>query len=244
MSVWTRLGELFARAPAAALSQVLEALRSFFAGDPQLRRQVAFSVAMIALSAKMAKADGVVTEDEVRAFREIFAIPPQEERNVARLYNLARQDIAGFEAYARQLAALCGSGDANCALLEDILDGLFHIAGADGILHEREVGYLSRIAEIFAIEEAHFQTILARHAIDAGSDPYAVLGVAPGMPYADIRQRYRALVAENHPDRAIARGLPAEFIAIANRRMAAINDAFSAIERSLRPRHLTGSRPA
>lgn len=244
MSVWTRLGELFAKVPAAGLAQVLEALRNFFAGDPALRRQVAFSVAMIALSAKMAKADGVVTEDEVRAFREIFAIPPQEERNVARLYNLARQDIAGFEAYARQLAGLCGSGDANCRLLEDILDGLFHIAKADGVLHERELGYLGRVAEIFAVDEAHFQTILARHAITGVDDPYTVLGVTPGTPYADIRQRYRLLVAENHPDRAIARGLPAEFVAIANRRMAAINDAFSAIERSLRPRPAAGSRPA
>ena len=235
MSVWTRLGELFAKAPATALPQVLEAVRSFFSGDPELRRQVAFSVAMIALSAKMAKADGVVTEDEVRAFREIFAIPPNEERNVARLYNLARQDIAGFEAYAAQLAALCGTGDSNCRLLEDILDGLFHIAKADGVLHEREVGYLARVAEIFAIDEAHFRSILSRHAVTGEDDPYAVLGVTPGTPYADIRKRYRSLVAENHPDKAMARGLPAEFIAIANRRMAAINDAFSSIERALKP---------
>lgn len=235
MSVWTRLAEIFAKAPATALSQVLDGLRTFFSGDPELRRQVAFSVAMIALSAKMAKADGVVTQDEVHAFREIFAIPADEERNVARLYNLARQDIAGFESYAGKLAALCGSGQPNCRLLEDILDGLFHIAKADGVLHERELGYLGRVAEIFEIDEAHFERIVARHAVAGESNPYAVLGISPAAPYAEIRRRYRALVAENHPDKAIARGLPAEFIAIANRRMAAINDAFSSIERALKP---------
>jgi len=235
MSIWARLGEIVSKLSATAFSQVVDGVRTMFAGDPELRRQVAFSVAMIALSAKMAKADGVVTQDEIHAFRDIFSIPAKEERNVARLYNLAKQDVAGFEAYAARMAGLCGSGRPNCRMLEDILDGLFHIAKADGVIHERELGYLSRVAEIFEIDQTHFAAIVARHALLGERDPYAVLGVSPETPYGEIRKRYRTLVAENHPDKMIARGLPAEFIAIANRRMAAINDAFSAIERSLKP---------
>ncbi len=235
MSVWTRLAHFLSERSITAFSQVIEAVRTFFAGDPELRQKVAFSVAMIALSAKMAKADGIVSDAEVKAFREIFAIPPEEERNVARLYNLAKQDVAGFEAYAVKMAALCGSGGPNCLLLEDILDGLFHIAKADGVIHERELGYLSRVAEIFQIEEAHFEAIVARHAVLGDGDPYAVLGVTRETPYSEIRRRYRKLAAENHPDRMVARGLPAEFVEIANRRMASINDAFAMIERSLHP---------
>jgi DnaJ like chaperone protein len=235
MSIWARLGEILSKLSATAVSQLVDGVRTLLAGDPELRRQVGFSVAMIALSAKMAKADGVVTQDEIHAFREIFFIPAKEERNVARLYNLAKRDIAGFESYAHKLAGLCGSGHENCRLLEDIIDGLFHIAKADGAIHQRELHYLARIAEIFRIDEAHFARIVARHAVLGERDPYAVLGVSPETPYGEIRKRYRTLVAENHPDRMIARGLPAEFIAIANRRMAAINDAFSAIERSLKP---------
>src|SRR5690606_39587895 len=128
--------------------------------NPDLRRRVAFSIAMIALSAKMAKADGIVTQNEIRAFQQIFVVPQSEERNVARLFDLAKQDVAGFEAYAQQMAGLCGSGTQNCAMLEDILDGLFHIAKADGMVHEREVGFLRRVAEIFDIDEVHFETIL------------------------------------------------------------------------------------
>ena len=237
MSIWTSIGEFISKLGASAGAgavDLAEALRTAFSGDAELRRKVAFSVAMIALSAKMAKADGIVTQDEVRAFQEIFQIPPKEARNVARLYDLAQGDVAGFEAYAEKMARLCGSGRPNCAMLEDILDGLFHIAKADGLLHEREGHYLHRVAEIFAISEQHYQSILARHVDIGEGDPYAVLGMVRGSTFEDIRRRYRKLVADNHPDRLIARGLPAEFIAIATTRLAAINTAYEMIERGMR----------
>lgn len=217
------------------LSGVIEAVRTLLEGDPDLRRRVAFSIAMIALSAKMAKADGIVTQNEIRAFQQIFVVPQSEERNVARLFDLAKQDVAGFEAYARQMAGLCGSGRQNCDMLEDILDGLFHIAKADGMVHEREIGFLRRVAEIFDIDETHFETILSRHAVLAEADPWRVLGVDRNAPFSEVRSQYRKMVAENHPDRLIARGVPEEFLAIANNRLAAINTAYEAIERSMRP---------
>ena len=201
-----------------------------FAGDPETRRRVAFSVAMIALSAKMAKVDGIVTPDEVVAFQEIFEISPKEGRNVSQLYNLAKQDVAGYESYASKMAELCGSGEPNCLVLEDILDGLFHIAKADGVLHEKEQAFLARVAEIFQVDEIHFEQILARHVYRTQRDPYAVLGLSRGTPLDEIKRRYRKLVSESHPDRLIARGVPEEFLAIANNRMAALNEAFAAIE--------------
>jgi DnaJ like chaperone protein len=237
MSIWTSLGEFVVRVSISARSGVaglVEALRTAFEGDPELRRKVAFSVAMIALSAKMAKADGVVTQDEVRAFRKIFHVPPEEAGNVARLFDLATADVAGFEAYAERLANLCGSGRPNCAMLSDILDGLFFIARADGVLHEREGRFLRRIAEIFEIDDAHYQAILARHVELGAADPYIVLGIERGGSLEEVRRRYRKLVVENHPDRLIGRGLPEEFIAIATTRIAAINAAYELIEKGLR----------
>ncbi|WP_434221485.1 TerB family tellurite resistance protein [Mesorhizobium opportunistum] len=212
----------------------VEAVRTVFSGDADLRRRVAFSVAMIALSAKMAKADGIVTQDEVRAFQEIFEVPPKETRNVARLFDLAQRDVAGFETYAERMAQMCGSGHSNCVMLEDILDGLFHIAKADGLVHEHEGTFLHRIAEIFRIDEAHYEAILARHVNLGAGDPYVVLGIERGKPFEEVRKRYRKLVSDNHPDRLIARGLPQEFIKIATTRVAAINAAYEMIERGLR----------
>lgn len=237
MSIWDRLGDFIARISASAASGIadfVEAVRTVFSGDADLRRRVAFSIAMIALSAKMAKADGIVTQDEIRAFRSIFEVPPDEVGHVARLYDLAKRDVAGYEIYAEKLAQLCGSGQPNCMMLEDVLDGLFHIATADGVLHEREGQFLHRVSTIFGIEEEHYQTILARH-VDLGeADPYAVLGIERGRSLEDIKKRYRKLVADNHPDRLIARGLPKEFIKIATARLAAINAAYETIERRLK----------
>jgi DnaJ like chaperone protein len=217
------------------LNRVVDAIRTMFEGDPETRRQVSFSVAIIALSAKMAKADGIVTTAEVSAFQQIFDFPDEEARNVARLYNLARQDIAGFEAYAKKLSGLCSSGDVdNCPMLESVVDGLFHIAKADGLVHESELAFLARIAEIFRIDEEHFRRIMARHVHLDGRDPYLVLGVSRDDDFSAIRKRYRLLVSEHHPDRLIARGVPATLHAAATERMAALNAAYEAIEKERR----------
>ena len=216
-----------------ALGGVVEAVRTVFEGDPATRRSVAFSVAMIALSAKMAKADGVVTQEEVRAFHEIFHVPETERRNVSRLYDLARQDVAGYESYAARLAGMCGSGEPGCPVMEDILDGLFHIAKADGVLHEREVEFLSNVSGILGFDEHGFRRIMARHAELGEADPYVVLGLTRGTPFAEVRKRYRELVKENHPDKFLAHGLPEEFMVIAHDRIAAINLAYGAIEKEL-----------
>lgn len=226
-----KLFETLSDAAQNTFAGIVEAVRTLFEGDPDTRRKVAFSVAIIALSAKMAKADGVVTEDEVQAFQDIFEIPPEEANNVARLYNLAKQDVSGYDAYAYKLASLCGSGTSNCQILQDVLDGLYHIAKADGVIHEHEAAVLQHIALIFGIDEAHFEQISARHVAADGIDPFAVLGVSPTTPFNEIKKRYRELARESHPDQLRARGLPDEFMAIANERMARFNSAFASIEK-------------
>jgi DnaJ like chaperone protein len=234
MSIWRRISDFITSTAIDAFSSIIEAVRTAFEGDPETRRRVAFSIAMIALSAKMAKADGVVTQVEINAFNDIFHVPAQYQNQVTRLYNLAKQDVAGYEAYATQLASLCGSGKPNCKMLEDILDGLFHIAKSDGALHDEELIFLGTVAEIFAIDEEKFDSILARHVGRSHADPYLVLGLPRGVNFETARKRYRALVRENHPDMLMARGVPEEFIAIANQRIAAINAAWDKVEKDLK----------
>jgi DnaJ like chaperone protein len=190
-------------------------------------RELIFTTGLVALSAKMARSDGVVTRDEVAAFERIVIVPPDQHKRIEMLFDLAKQTSAGFEAYAGQIAE---SFRDEPALLEDVLDGLFLIAAADGAIHEAEHAYLHDVARIFGIGEADFARIEARHA-RRPDDPYLVLGASREMSDAELKRLYRRLVAQNHPDREIARGLPEEAVAIATQRLSAINAAWDAIEK-------------
>ncbi len=226
MSIWTRITDaLAALAAGESLSEVFDKLRT----PPE--RTVAFTIAVIALGAKMAKADGRVTRDEVTAFREVFSIPPEDEDKAARLFNLARQDVAGFDVYASRIARMFGEGDETLCFL---MEGLFHIAMADGEYHPKEDDFLHQVADIFGMGEAQFKSLRTRFVPDAAPDPYEVLGVQATMAIADIRARWRFLVRELHPDRVIARGLPEEAVKIAESRLIAINAAWEEISNSHR----------
>jgi DnaJ like chaperone protein len=232
MGIWKRVGDAI-DSGAGAFGALFDWAGGLLGGiaDPAVRRQVAFSVAMIALSAKMAKADGIVTRDEVEAFRRIFVVEANEERSVNRLFDLAKRDVTGFESYAAKIANIYGN---DVSGLTEVVDGLFAIARADGALHEAELVYLERVAGIFGIDGPAFARIAERHVIGPEGDPYVVLGARRGQPLAAIRRQYLKLVAESHPDKLVARGVPPECLALANQRLAAINNAFERIEREFR----------
>ncbi len=189
---------------------------------------VAFTIAMIGLSAKMAKADGVVTEAEVEAFDRIFRVPPEEQATVRRFFDLARQDTAGYESYAAQIARMYAHQP---AVLEDVLDGLFEIAAADNVFHPDEEVFLEKVADIFGFSPGEFRRIRASHFRPDAADPYVVLGVEYEASDDEIKHTYRRLVRENHPDSLIARGVPPEFIKIATDKLAAINGAYEKIQK-------------
>ena len=191
-------------------------------------KQISFTIGVIVLGAKMAKADGIVTRDEVNAFREVFHVPPHEARNVARIFDKAKREAEGFEPYAMQLARMFRN---NKGVLEDLLDALFHIAKADDVLHPAEIEFLQRCAIIFGFTEADYERIKAGHATGDDQDPYVILGVDRGADDATIKAQYRKLIRENHPDTLIAQGVPQEFVDIANDKLAAINDAYDQVQK-------------
>ena len=231
MSVWKRIAEVLGDV-GDSITAFLTRVARLGREAPPPERSLAFTIGMIALGAKMAKADGIVTMDEVDAFKEVFHVPASEVQNVARVFNLAKRDVAGFDSYARQVKRLFGAG---AQILEDVLDGLFHIAKADGRLDERELEYLKKVAELFGFGERDFARIKARHMQLPKDDPYRILGIEPGVSDEDLKRHYRRLVLANHPDRHIAAGMPTELIEIATKRLAAINEAYRAIAQARQP---------
>ncbi|WP_415921099.1 TerB family tellurite resistance protein [Tateyamaria sp. SN6-1] len=224
MSIWSRISDAIAALTSGeSLAAVFDQLRA----PPE--RSVAFAIAVIALGAKMAKADGHVTRDEVTAFREVFHIAAKDEAGAAKVFNLARQDVAGFEDYANRIHAMFRTQPET---LTDLLEGLFHIAMADGFYHPNEDAFLEEVAHIFTISDRDFRALRARFVPDAAPDPYSVLGVSPDMALDDMRAAWRKLVRENHPDAMMARGVPEEAVRLAEKRMIDINRAWEDIQAS------------
>ena len=186
---------------------------------------VKFTMAIIALSAKLAKSDGAVTRDEVEMFRRIMDVPPGEEGNVRRLFELAKQDVAGFEAYAEQIGRLLANDG---ALTRDVLDGLFAIAAADGVLHEREDEYLKRVSGHLGYTDSAYAHVRSLY-FAAPMGPYEILGLAPAASDHDVKARQRQLIREHHPDRLQGMGCAKEHVARAERKLAHINAAFDII---------------
>lgn len=226
MTVWQKISD-FAGAVGDAGGGLLGDLAHVFglerSGAPE--KDVAFTIGVIALSAKMAKADGIVSRLEVEAFKRIFQSVPGEVANVERMFNLAKQDVAGYEAYADQIAALLKD---DRKLLQDVLEGLLHVATADGVLHPKEDEFLADVASRFGFSPSEFRFFRARFVKD-NCNPYDVLRMLPGATDAEVKTQYRKLVSDNHPDKLMGRGVPAEFVEIATRKLAAINAAYDVI---------------
>lgn len=193
------------------------------APDPN---DVGFTAAVVGLGAKLAMADGHVTDSEIIVFSRVFRAPPEEAENVRRVFNLARQTVRGYESYARRIGRRYSHRP---CLLEGVLDGLFQIAGADGAVTEPEMAYLRTVSEAFGFSEATFRRIRASHLGPDREDPYHVLGVAHDAEFSDIRNAYRRLMADHHPDRVIQMGAPREFEDTAHSKAAAITAAYARI---------------
>ena len=192
-------------------------------------KRVAFTIAVIALGAKMAKADGQVTRDEIEAFKRVFRIPPEEVKNVGRVFDQVRRDARGYEPYARQIASMFANSP---AVLDELLDGLFHIARADSQVTQQELDYLERVASIFGLDPTRWERLRAGNMGPDQADPYDILGIPRNAEDAEVKAAYRKLVRENHPDRLVAQGMPQEFIDLANERLATINTAHDRIQQS------------
>lgn len=216
------------------LAWLMSRVRDWFSPSPA-SKQVAFTIALVGLAAKMAKADGVAVKVEEQAFESCFYVPPEERRNVKRVFDLAARDVAGYDVYAERIALMLRE---DRPLLRDVFECLFNIAAADGVLHAAEEEFLRTVAGKFGFSEREYQSVRSLFVRDEAS-PYSVLGVEPGISDEALKAHYRALVRETHPDRLSSEGVPAEFLVIADRKLAAINAAYEEIVKA-REAEVTG----
>ncbi len=226
MSIWFHISKLL---QSLAVGETLSALFKRLKTAPEKR--VGFTIAVIGLSAKMAKADGIVTQKEHMAFKTIFTIPPGDEKHADYIFNLAQKDIAGFDMYAKKIANMLSK---NTALLENLVEGLLYISIADGVFHPNEEIFIDRVATIFKISSRKLTILKARYIPHLQDNPYLVLGLDPSSKFREVKKQWQKLVQESHPDNMIAQGLPQEAINLATSRLIAINEAWETINKRIK----------
>jgi DnaJ like chaperone protein len=224
MSIWTQLANMAQRAFEEGEEPSREVAEPLCGPDAN---DLEFTAAIVGLGAKLAKADGLVTIDEVATFSRVFKAAPGDEAAMRRVFDIARQTVLGYESYARRIAKRYKNRP---CLLEGVLDGLFQIAAADGAVTSDEIDYLRSVSDMFGFSEADFRRIRASHLGADPDDPYAILGVPHAAPFEDIRAAYRRLMRENHPDLvALSKSAPREYEPIAHDKAAAITTAYARI---------------
>lgn len=221
--IWAKLKSIFARGGLKRLAATfgLDGHRC----ETPTHQRTAFTMALVALAAKMAKADGVAVAAELDAFERWFHLPDDQRDAVRRVFDLAKRDVAGYEQYARQINDLLAEDP---EIKRDVFECLFHVASADGVLHADEEDFLETVAEIFGFSPETYREIRRMFVVDP-DDPYKVLGVPHDISDDDLKQVYRRLAKANHSDRLAAHGVPREFQAVADRKLATINAAYDAI---------------
>jgi DnaJ like chaperone protein len=224
MSIWSHLSSRASRAFEPDDETGTDVAVPSCAPDPN---DIDFTAAIIGLSAKLAKADGLVTTDEVAMFARVFRVAPGDEAAMSRVFNIARQTVLGYESYARRIAKRYS--DRPC-LLEGVLDGLFRIAASDGTITADEQQYLRSVSDYFGFSEDRYRRIRASHLGPEADDPYLVLGVAQDAPFDEVRSAYRKLMLANHPDTVTGtKFAPREYEPVAHEKSAAITTAYARI---------------
>tara|TARA_B100001173_G_C15979175_1_gene543687 strand:- start:128 stop:865 length:738 start_codon:yes stop_codon:yes gene_type:complete len=239
MSIW---GKLLGGAAGFALGGPLGAILGVMAGSAydrkkqksfnyskisQEQKQQIFTISFIVLAAKLAKSDGLVTDDEILAFKQKFSVPKSELSKVGKIFNEAKKDVYGYKQIADQVGLVFSN---NKILLEEMLNNLFFIAASDGQISVNEVDLLKSISQSFSFDEKTFQRIFQMNLKDNSSDPYKILGVSRNDSDNEIRKKWIELNKEHHPDNLIARGMPKEFIDQSNKELASINLSYDKIK--------------
>ena len=190
--------------------------------------QQIFALSLIVLSAKLSKADGQISKEELIAVKDKLKIPENEIDQVGKIFNKAKEESSGYEPYAQQIAQIYKG---NINVLEEVINILFYIAEADGNVSDAELKMIEHIAQLFGLTEIQFNSIKESRKSSDKLNPYIVLESHPDDTIEMIRKRYLKLSKEHHPDLLMSKGVPQEVIDESKAKMRAINSAWDQVQK-------------
>ena len=205
------------------ISRAKGSINNSFAQPQQI-----FALSLIVLSAKLSKADGQVSKEELIAVKDKLKIPENEIDQVGKIFNKAKNESTGYKPYAEQIAQIYRG---NLNVLEEVINILFYIAEADGNISQAELVMIEDISRIFGLSESQFNSLKESRKSSDKLNPYIVLESNPDDSLTEIRKRYIKLSKEHHPDLLLSKGVPPEVIEESKKKMRSINSAWDQVQK-------------
>ena len=205
------------------ISRAKGSINNSFAQPQQI-----FALSLIVLSAKLSKADGQVSKEELIAVKDKLKIPENEIDQVGKIFNKAKNESTGYKPYAEQIAQIYRG---NLNVLEEVINILFYIAEADGNISQAELVMIEDISRIFGLSESQFNSLKESRKSSDKLNPYIVLESNPDDSLTEIRKKYIKLSKEHHPDLLLSKGVPPEVIEESKKKMRSINSAWDQVQK-------------
>ena len=191
--------------------------------------QFTFFMGAFSMLAKLARADGRITQAEVDSIENFMLhdlnLDPQSRRVAINIFHTAADSSESFESFAHQFYTQFHNQP---QLLELMVDILLRVATSDGGMKANEERFIEAAVSIFKISRDRYQALRARYTNDLDKH-YAVLKLDPQASDAEVKKSYRQLVAEFHPDKIASKGLPEEFTRFAAEKFHEIQAAYESI---------------
>lgn len=193
--------------------------------------QLTFFVATFSMLAKLVKIDGRIEKEEIDTIERFMAqdlnLDPNSRRYARNIFQTALQSPETFEAFASQFHQRF---QYQPQFLELIIDILLRVAVSDGPLHTKEERAILSAVQIFHFSDSTYRQLRSRYVNDVDTY-YAVLGCRRTDSDDQIRQQYRKLAQDYHPDKIISKGLPEEFVKFAHDKFREIQEAYDAVKK-------------
>lgn len=206
------------------------------------QRKEVFLETVFILMGKLAKADGIITKDEVDHV-ELFIkkMGMTAEHREQAIAQFKRGSAADFE-IAETLNTFMAACGQTLNLKQMVVVYLIVMAIADGVLDKAEVKLLEQIATRLGYSNAQFQQLLEMvlnqshfsagqaRSTTALTDAYKALGVVESNTDQEIKRAYRKLMSQYHPDKLMGQGMPVDMITVATEKAKEIQLAYDLIK--------------